>query len=83
MWSFLNRTPKSAQPVPDPEIVACPTEPCKTCANPMPIVSFDQACPRCRTVLPAAKNCPGGCGSCEMSSGKPSKPLFGLGRKTP
>ena len=63
MWPF--RTPKAQPPAPADE-PSCPTRPCLTCGMPMPIAPFDQACPRCRAVLPAARGCPGGCGSCEL-----------------
>ena len=63
MWIFGG---KKAQPAPEAEPETCPTVPCGTCRMPMPIVAFDQACPRCRSRVPAAKGCPGGCGSCEM-----------------
>jgi hypothetical protein len=48
------------------EKAACPTKPCATCGNPMPIVGFDQRCPRCRTLVAASAFCPGSCSGCEM-----------------
>lgn len=62
LWSFGAKK----APAPAPAAEACPTVPCGTCGVPMPIVAFDQACPRCRSLVPAARGCPGGCGSCEM-----------------
>ena len=56
----------STKPAPEAEPAACPTKPCGTCGNPMPIVAFDQRCPRCRALVKSSSYCPGACSGCEM-----------------
>ena len=72
-WPFGIRKPPLPGSSPDVSAStasqACPTVPCGTCGVPMPIVAFDQACPRCRSLVPAARGCPGKCGGCEMGKG--------------
>ena len=64
MWmKFLPKKPKVEPKAAD---ASCPTKPCGTCGNPMPIVGFDQRCPRCRERVPASSFCPGACSGCEM-----------------
>ncbi|MFN3428898.1 MAG: hypothetical protein ACK46X_02975 [Candidatus Sericytochromatia bacterium] len=66
MWGLNFPSKKPTQPAPAAEAASCPTQPCSTCRTPMPIVSFDQRCPRCRTLMPASRSCPGACSGCEM-----------------
>jgi hypothetical protein len=61
---FPRKTP--APTAPAATTAACPTKPCATCGVPMPIVGFDQRCPRCRSLVPASSFCPGACSGCEM-----------------
>lgn len=70
IWPFKGAKDRAKDHAKDPAkaatATACPTTPCGTCGLPMPIVAFDQACPRCRSRVPAARGCPGKCGGCEM-----------------
>jgi hypothetical protein len=66
MWTLKNLPLKKKAPAPQPAAASCPTKPCGTCGNPMPIVGFDQRCPRCRERVPGSSFCPGACSGCEM-----------------
>lgn len=63
---FGLKFPRKQAPKAEPVAEACPTKPCATCGVPMPIVGFDQRCPRCRSLVPASAFCPGACSGCEM-----------------
>lgn len=64
MWKL--KLPHRKPTEPAAPAAACPTRPCGTCGNPMPIASFDQRCPRCRALVAASRSCPGACSGCEM-----------------
>jgi hypothetical protein len=70
MFSLKFLPKKSTPEVAPAPAASCPTQPCATCRNPMPIVGFDQRCPRCRSLVKASSFCPGACSGCEMGKEK-------------